>query len=398
MLTLAPCVLATLLSAPPAVEPLTPDRIQDLIKKLEVPTRSQKDQKPGPPDYPWPTFDYRWHSAEIAELKRAGEAAVPALLSLLADKSKPGQARAHAAMILIERLVGTKVKPDPKIIAAINAALKDKDPALRYGVLDRLIPYGAGENRRYRQAILKTIGGPELSRNWAPFEEMSFAPAVMDEFLPHILPLLADEHPEIAIHAAKAIDWFGRPKCGVRELLAALKRKEPEVRVAAARVLSQVGKGDPDVATAVIGQIDPKLPILLYATVIRSVGRFGPDAKAAVPQLIQALKDNRKDPTGGSDLGSLHDAAACALGAIGPDAKDAIPALLSRLETKYYPADASATEYYLGNKSEVVAALERIDPTVGKKAGAEHNRRLADYFQWQKSPPPMPTLPLESPR
>ena len=120
-------LIATTMALPPS-----PERIQQLVKKLEVPTRLTTDSREGPPDYPWPTFNFHRHSRECDALYRAGDAAVPALLALIEDKSKPGQARGFAAGFLMERVVGTKVKPDRKIIDAINAALKDKDPSLRY--------------------------------------------------------------------------------------------------------------------------------------------------------------------------------------------------------------------------------------------------------------------------
>jgi HEAT repeat protein len=50
-----------------------------------------------------------------------------------------------------------------------------------------------------------------------------------------------------------------------------------------------------------------------------ALGRIGPDAKEAVPGLVDLLKDKK--------LGPARRVAAEALGAIGPDAKNAVPAL-----------------------------------------------------------------------
>src|SRR5262245_16393192 len=58
-------------------------------------------------------------------------------------------------------------------------------------------------------------------------------------------------------------------------------------------------------------------------SVILTLGEIGPDAKAAVPLLIEALKDE-----------NLHYEAVVALGDIGPEAKAAVPALLAGFRKK----------------------------------------------------------------
>ena len=45
--------------------PPSAERIKELVKKLEEPTRAMSDEKEGPPDGAWPTFGYRWHSNEM---------------------------------------------------------------------------------------------------------------------------------------------------------------------------------------------------------------------------------------------------------------------------------------------------------------------------------------------
>ena len=80
-------------------------------------------------------------------------------------------------------------------------------------------------------------------------------------------------------------------------------------------------------------------------TVVRALGKFGPDAAAAVPVLIIGLQKGK-----GSEL---QVAIIQALGDIGPKAKDAVPVLL-----KWHSKD----DWW---KRWTEPALERIDPTLG---------------------------------
>lgn len=388
--------LTTCTSADPEPpKPISPERIKELVKKLEEPTREMGDQRDGPPDGPWPTFNYQWHYREFSELRLAGDAAVPALLALLEDKTKPGQARAQAVAMLVERLVGTKVKPDTKIIATINAALKENDPALRFGTLNSLAVMGLGNRRETREQFKNDPGIAEYVKKWPPPEETSFSPEAMDAFLPQVVATLTDEHPEVVIGATQAIAWFGRPKTGTPELIAALKRKEPGVRAAAVSTLGRVGTDDPAALKAVLGELDrpePYREAWQYQLVIEAVGRFGPKAKDAVGRLGEIVKDDRAGQSL-SDRSSLHDAAVQALGKIGSDAKAAVPALLGCLDKKLYEGD-SKTEYYHGRREEVLRALDKIDPTAAKKARADEKRKREEAAKWYedryRSSPPIP--------
>jgi HEAT repeat protein len=399
--------------------PPSPERIKELVKQLEVPTRHFLDKEMGPPVGDPPKFDYGFHWPVIAELKRGKEAAVPPLLALLEDKSKPGQARAQAAAVLIEQLVGTKSKPDPKIIAAINAALKDQDAALRWGVLCELPERGLATNRAFWEQVKKNAereketnkltnsppvnwGAIDYLRRMPPPEERSFTPEVMEQLLPEIIARLADDHARLIDQAARTISSFGLVKRGVPELIAALKRKEPDVRQAVVWALSVVGQGDPTVLEALLEQFRMKESTehpQLRNSLIAALGGFGPEAKVIVPQLIEAVKDNRLEDH--LPRCYLHDAAVHALGNIGPDAKAAIPTLMECLDKKYYPGDSKPEGYYQGNREEVVLALERIDAEVGKKARAEEKRKHEEYLRWyqelSRPAPAIPNLPLPKP-
>ncbi len=395
------CALTGLVTADPEPVKPSPERIKELVKKLEEPTRHYTDPKEGPPEGKPPLFGYRWHAPEFRELRLAGDAAVPALLELLEDKSKPGQARAQAATVLIDRLVGNKVKPEMKIIAAVNAALKEEDPALRWGVLVWLWGHGLAMHsvhwetlkRVAAEAKLKNeppieYGAIDLLKRWPPPEERSFTPAVMDAFLPQVIAALADEHPEVAAKAAGVIHSFGRPKSGVPELLTVLKRKEPEVRASAVLALGRVGKDDPDALKAVLEELNHPERYkdhYHYQSIIGAVGGFGPKAKDAVPVLIKVIENSewkRHEHT------SLYDAAIDSLGEIGPDAKEAVPAILKYADT-------------VRLQPELIAALDKIDPEAGKQARAIQKRKEDEFKKWveslQNPPQPNPLPPVAPP-
>jgi HEAT repeat protein len=76
--------------------------------------------------------------------------------------------------------------------------------------------------------------------------------------------------------------------------------------------------------------------------------RIGPDARAAVPALIEALQD-----------GDLMFDAAMALGAIGPGAKAAVPALKELIKKR----KAEGVPFWWAADS-----LEKIDPDAVAKA------------------------------
>jgi HEAT repeat protein len=106
---------------------------------------------------------------------------------------------------------------------------------------------------------------------------------------------------------------------------------------------------------------------------IRSLGRIGPEAREAVPALIEVLGDSRifdsfDEPRWDWEGGSLSDwaclpvyqEAAAALGAIGPDAKAAVPDLIKLRRTD------GGNDY---TSSTIDHALKGIDPAAAAELG-----------------------------
>jgi HEAT repeat protein len=383
--------------APPSAE-----RITELVKALEVPIRMRSDNADGPADGSSLKYRYHWHTDEILELKRAGEAAVPALLALLEDKKKAPQTRAEAGSALMYRLVGTKLKHDPKIIAALNAAMKENEPSLRYGLVCSLAPHGLGVNcsdwesfkKNAEKAKREGHRRSEYDAQWmvetlGPPEERSFTPEVMDALLPQVIAALADEHPEVVAEAALTINCFGRPKQGATELLSALKRHNGETRIALGWALTQVTKDDPDVLKAILELLKSERDQFNFSHVVRMTGGFGPAAKDAVPILIDILKDDYWAKKNAGSI-TVYEEAIGALGRIGAAAKPAGPAVFARIETTMAAATAEAYDI-----------LDQLDPALGKEARARAKRRQEEFkreFEERNQPVPPVVRPIFPPR
>ena len=348
---------------PAIAEPkaISPERIAELVKKLEEPMRQLEhlDPKEGPPDGPAPKTNFRTHWPEIYQLKWAGAAARPAVFALLADLTKPGQARANAGIVLVDWLLGkgAKQEPDAEVLATLKAALKDKDPALKWGILHSSRSYGATETLDRFKVVEHRPPNVKL-------ESLYFSDAAMDGLLPEVIALVGDEDPEVAAEAGYEIFSFGRPKQGVKELLSAIKRKEERVRVFAAMALSRVGRDDPDALAAVLAELKPEKYKSGYGRVLEAAGRFGPKAKAAVPALLAEVKAERwKDNTDPAHYACYDcEDAIRALGNIGPDVKEAVPEIL-----KYLVFSGISGQ---GSVNDLIAAMDKIDATGAKAANS----------------------------
>ncbi len=136
--------------------------------------------------------------------------------------------------------------------------------------------------------------------------------------VPLLIRTLHDPEPRIRWFAIEALALIGpTAKAAVPALIEALRSKD----VAAAGIIRGIGM-------FMFGEMDDG-PIRLIAA--EALGRIGPDAKAAIPDLIAAMGDPDS---------RVRAEAARALGGIGPDAAAAIPDLV-RLLTRSHPAPAA---------------------------------------------------------
>jgi HEAT repeat protein len=101
--------------------------------------------------------------------------------------------------------------------------------------------------------------------------------------------------------------------------IAQLKDKDPSNRQEAIKALQQIGQ---DAVPPLIGALRDENSIVRIAAA-DSLGRIGPEARAAIAPLREALKDDDR---------SVRRHAAFALGVVDPDNQSVIPALIEALK------------------------------------------------------------------
>jgi HEAT repeat protein len=382
-------------------KPVSPERLQALMKMLEEPESSGTNGDPAPPkgSSAAGNFDIR----EVCwELEKVGPAAIAPLLSLYEDHTKPSQVRSRAAHVLTAYLA--EQLPDPKVIAAVQKALRDKDPAVRQNVLSALVPIGALSHSNSPQADLDTEkrlreeGNPDEADDFRWRASRVISPIAVKAILPDVVASISYRDPGISKSAMRALYELGAKGEGINELLGALKRKEIDVRVDALIALGVVGTGDDRVLAALealLIQNDLRLELTFFVTspinttlvipplqqylcqesdvtlaAAYAIGKFGPSATRSVPLLRQCLInpfgliDNRLGPDRRTCIVS-------ALGQIGPGAKPALPDIMNYFRLVRDPngwvRDPNARG--VGNYCypEMLEAIQRIDPPTGRE-------------------------------
>lgn len=124
-----------------------------------------------------------------------------------------------------------------------------------------------------------------------------------------------------------------RDRVRLRALIA--NSKSPRARISAARKLHSIADNVKPAVAALADILATKgLKTELYVTTLKAIALYGPEAKSAVPSLLQRLKD--PEP-------KIRIHTVMALQAIGPEAKAAAPELIKRLDdlgtmdVKYHP-------------------------------------------------------------
>jgi HEAT repeat protein/lysophospholipase L1-like esterase len=290
--------------------------------------------------------------ASTASLEEPGAGDVAALVAAL--QSPDGKCRAAAA-----RGLAALAETAAPAVAALAASLGDRNVHVRAAAAWALGDVGAAA-----------------------------APAV-----PALVPLLHGDDPFARAGAAFALAGIGAAaKSAVPALIDELDDADERVRARSEDALGRIGPGVEFVAPLARHVSDTASPGRGLAA--ETLGRLGPDARAAVPELIAAVPDARSDVRWRAiwALGRIGSAsapavpalravlpdpdvgwrAAEALGGIGPAAVEAVPDLVTRL------ADSSSNMRW--RSAEALGRIGGRDATgalVGAVGDSAENVRLA---------------------
>lgn len=208
------------------------------------------------------------------------------------------------------------------------------------------------------QELVKKLKSPDPETRRLAAKEIGDLGAGAKEAVPALAAALKDGDKFVRRFAAQSLAKIGEPAVGARDALAGVLKnpqEQREVQEAAAQALSVAGKkGVAPLADAVK---NTALHSSVRTRAADSLGLIGPEAKDAVPALMEALKAQ-----------DVRLNAATALGKIGPEAKPAAEKLQEMYDKK--------GERDRPFKTAVKDALRKINgptPASNKKSGKKGN-------------------------
>jgi HEAT repeat protein len=308
--------------------------------------------------------DARRAAAALGRIGPEARAAVPALIELLQHWG--WEARHAAAAALGE--IGPEAR---QAVPALVERLRHRNPDARRDAavaLDRIVagsPYG-------------------------------LPAAVTRDLVPPLIELLRGEDAGVWSTAARILGLIG-PEAGeaVPDLIQLLQRGDSDDRSDAAVALDRIVAGSPyGLPAAVTRDLVPPLIELLrgedagvWGPAARILGKIGPEARQAVPALIELLQRGDRDARD----------AAWALGGIGPEARAAVPALIELLQRGDRDArkDAAVALGRIGGQVAVAALLEVLEGAVPDPEVVSNAMRVLSDIGREVVPPLIELLGAE---
>lgn len=260
--------------------------------------------------------DWGVQKAAGEALWKVGKGAVPAAVRALDDKRV--SVRAHAVGLVGALKVQGRIGPEEKAIAAkVLAALGDEDPLVR-----RQATYAASKfaetDSRVVPALIRALKD-KAGAAWP-----------------------GDRSYSVALDAVSYLGDMGSgAKAAVPALIDMANTGDEELQSTTLLALGKIASKE----KSVFGTAVPVLVTALKdkqrktdprASAAAALGMLGPDAKDAVPALVEAL--SVEDVSKGEEELTIRGCALRALGAMGPGAVAAVPDLVVILQDRRYPS------------------------------------------------------------
>jgi HEAT repeat protein len=251
----------------------------------------------------------------------------PKLLDLLSTTTPEGRATAALRLAVLAKARPHEVAP---AIPALIELLKDSSPDVRYGAALALGNVGANARAAALPLLSALDDEDPLPRRGAVLAIRRVVPA-QSVVVDALMRALRDEHPYVRASAASELALMGDDAAPAAAALAtAMADGSSWSRMAAATALKDLGR-------KVAAGAAPELARTLHTkdrdaacSAVDHLMWLGPEARGAVPELVEILRDRDVDRP-------RRVGAAAILGAIGPDAAAALPALTEVIDDSATP-------------------------------------------------------------
>jgi HEAT repeat protein len=249
-------------------------------------------------------------------LAKIGPASIPPLVEMLTSPKTSQQGAIHAGTAL-----GRLGAPAAR---AVIPLLGHKEARVRQSACQALAMMGP-EARPAVPRLAERLKDTEMSVRTGALNALSHLGPAARSALPQVIEVAQDANFAIRYQCLMALEQIGGDPAVLRPVaLAGLKDAAPLVRTQALSLLWVADPKHPDLL--------PKIRELLGAPgspyqALHLLGRMGPDAAKAVPDLVNLLK--------GSDP-NLRRSVVQTLGQIGPPSREAVPTLVELLEQRDY--------------------------------------------------------------